>query len=76
MDLFSSPVTKINPFYILKMVSCPFAYTLNGFKVYISVFLNLYNKTRHSYIYMSPIAGQTAGPNRLIFLDTHGYPGG
>ena len=23
----------------------------------------LYNKTRHSYIYMSPIGGQTAGPN-------------
>ena len=30
--------------------------------------INLYNKTRHSYIYMLPIAGQTAGPNGLNFL--------
>ena len=38
---------------------------------------NLYNKTRHSYIYMLPIAGQTAGPNGLTFIvDTQGCPGG
>ena len=37
---------------------------------------NLYNKTRHSYIYiyMLPIAGQTAGPIGLkLFVDTHGW---
>ena len=35
-------------------------------KVYL-----LYNKTRHSYTYMLPIAGQTAGPNGLeLFVDT------
>ena len=34
----------------------------------------LYNKTRHSYIYMLRIAGQTAGPIWLKFvLDTHGW---
>ena len=40
---------------------------------------NLYNKTRHSciYIYMLPIAGQTAGPNWLnFFVNTYGWPGG
>ena len=37
---------------------------------------NLYNKTRHSYIYMLPIAGQTAGPIGLkFFVDTQGWPG-
>ena len=37
----------------------------------------LYNKTRHSYLYMLPIAGKTAGPNGLkFFLDIHGWPGG
>ena len=36
---------------------------------------NLYNKTRHSYIYiMLPIAGQTGGPIGLnFFVDTHGW---
>ena len=39
--------------------------------------VNLYDKTRHSYIYMFPIAGQTAGPIGLkFFVDTHGWPGG
>ena len=29
------------------------------------------------YIYMLPIAGQTAGPNGLkLFADTHGWPEG
>ena len=29
------------------------------------------------YIYMLPIAGQTAGPNGLTFFEgTHGYSGG
>ena len=38
---------------------------------------NLYNKTRHSYIYLLPIAGQTAGLIGLTFFaDTHGWPGG
>ena len=33
--------------------------------------LNLYNKTRHSYMYMFPIAGHTAGPIGLkFFVDT------
>ena len=37
---------------------------------------NLYNKTRQSYIYMFPIAGQTAGPIGLkFFVDTQGWPG-
>ena len=37
----------------------------------------LYNKTRHSYIYMFPLACQTAGPIGLkFFVDTHGWPGG
>ena len=37
---------------------------------------NLYNKTRPSYIYMFPIAGQAAGPIGLnFFVDTHGWPG-
>ncbi len=37
---------------------------------------NLYNKTRHSYIYMLPTAGQTAEPIGLKFVvDTHGMPG-
>ena len=37
----------------------------------------LYNKTRHSYIYMLRIGGQTAGPIGLkFFVDTHGWPGG
>ena len=37
--------------------------------------LHLYNKTRNSYVYMLPIAGQTAGPNGLKFFgDTHGWP--
>ena len=31
------------------------------------------NKTRHSYIYMSPIAGQTAGPNGLKFFCGHSW---
>ena len=31
----------------------------------------LYNKTRHSYIYMLPIAGQTAGPIGLKFFVKH-----
>ena len=36
----------------------------------------LENRTRHSYIYMFPIAGQTAGPIGLTFFgDTHGWPG-
>ena len=36
--------------------------------------INLYNKTRHSYIYKSPMAGQTAGQNGLkFFADTHGW---
>ena len=42
--------------------------------------VNLYNKTRHYiniYTYMLPIAGQTAGPNRLKFcVDTQGWSGG
>ena len=38
---------------------------------------NLYNKTRHAYIYMLRIAGQTAGPIGLkLFVDTQGWPGG
>ena len=33
---------------------------------------SLYNKTIHSYIYMLPIAGQTAGTIGLtFFVDTH-----
>ena len=37
----------------------------------------LYNKTRHSYVYISPIAGQTTGPNGpKFFVDTQGWPGG
>ena len=32
--------------------------------------LNLYNKARHSYIFMLLIAGQTAGPIKLKFLGT------
>ena len=37
----------------------------------------LHNKTRHSYIYILSIAGQTAGPIGLkVFVDTHGWPGG
>ena len=37
----------------------------------------LYNKAICSYIYMSVIAGQTAGPKGLTFFEgTHGYPGG
>ena len=37
----------------------------------------LYNKTRHSYLYMFPIAGQTGGPIGLkFFADNHGWPGG
>ena len=42
------------------------------------IILYLYNKTRQSYIYiyMFPIAGQTAGPIGLkFFVDTHGWPG-
>ena len=36
---------------------------------------NLCNKTRHSYVYMLPIAGQTTGPNGLkFFVDTQGWP--
>ena len=38
------------------------------------VYFLLYNKTRHSYIYiyMFPIAGQTTGPIGLnFFVDTH-----
>ena len=35
------------------------------------------NKTRHSYIYMLSIVGQTAGPIGLkFFVDTHGWPMG
>ena len=38
--------------------------------------INLYNKTRHSYIYMLPIAGQTARLNGLrFFVDTQVWPG-
>ena len=33
----------------------------------------LENRTRHSYIYMFPIAGQTAGLK--FFVDTQGWPG-
>ena len=37
----------------------------------------LYNKTRHSYIYVLSIAGQTAGTIELkFFVDTHGWRGG
>ena len=39
------------------------------------VYFLLYNKTRHSYIYMFPIAGQTTGPIGLkFFVDTLGWP--
>ena len=42
--------------------------------------MSIYYKTRHHiyiYIYMLPIAGQTAGPNGLnFFVNTHGSPGG
>ena len=41
--------------------------------------MKIYNiyKTRHSYIYMLPIAGRTAGPNGLkFFVDTQGFPWG
>ena len=42
-------------------------------RVYIYL---LYNKTKHLYIFMLPIAGQTAGPIGLnFFLDTNGWPG-
>ena len=42
-----------------------------------AVINNLYNKLRHSYIYMLPIAGQTAGLIGLkFFVDTHGWLGG
>ena len=38
---------------------------------------NLYNKTRHSYLYVLPIAGQTTGPIGLkFFVDTQEWPGG
>ena len=37
---------------------------------------HLYNKTRHWYTYMLPIAGQTAGPIGLnFFVSTQGWPG-
>ena len=43
----------------------------------ISILINLYNKTIHSYIYMLRTAGQRAGPIGLtIFVDTHWWPGG
>ena len=38
--------------------------------------LRRHNKTRQSYIYMFPIAGQTAGPIGLkFFVDTQGRSG-
>ena len=38
---------------------------------------NLYNKTRHSYIYILRIAGQMAGPIGLkFFVETYKWPGG
>ena len=43
-------------------------------KFFLTLFINLYNKTTHSYIYiyMLRIAGQTAGPIKLkFFVDTH-----
>ena len=37
--------------------------------------VNLYNKTRHSYIYVA-YSGQTAGPNGVNFcVDTHEWGG-
>jgi len=37
---------------------------------------HLYNKALRSYLYMSAIAGQTAGPNgRKLFEGTLEYPG-
>ena len=45
------------------------------FVLFLSPF-HLYNKARHSYIFL-PMAGQTAGPNGLKSLfRTHGWPGG
>ena len=50
----------------------PFLNTISNFS-HSNHFYYLYNKTRHSYIYMLTIAGQTAKPNGLkFFVDTHG----
>ena len=40
-------------------------------ELYVFEIYLLYNKT-YIYIFMLPIAGQTAGPNGLIFFNTHG----
>ena len=51
-------------------------YKIHVFKC-IWIYLNLYNKTRHSYIYTLSIAGQTARPiGRKFFVDTHWWLGG
>ena len=40
--------------------------------IYILKYIYLFNKTRHSYIYMLSIATLTAGPIGLkFFVDTH-----
>ena len=47
------------------------------YKPYIDSWRNIkYNKTRHSYIYILRIAGQTAGPIGLIFFCDHSWVGG
>ena len=52
----------------ITLLNCTYTETLK---------FHLYNKTRHLYIYMSPIAGQTAGPIGLNFFgDTQGFQGG
>ena len=68
--------------YIIVRINYSFSTQLKDFKFSKHAFLfrrtiffwfvYLYNKTRHSYIYMFPIAGQTAGPIGLKFLWTLG----
>ena len=54
---------------------------LNPYKIHVFkciwIYLNLYNKGRHSYIYTLSIAAQTDRPiGRNFFVDTHWWLGG